>query len=354
MLGHSTATTPTYSSLGSGHSGKRGKSFFLETSTMEEKYDHKTNTIVVNDGDSSGDNASFGSVNKYDSSSEVEEEEPKPQLKIKRSVSQYVKHISEKKETVSPVNAASDAKSPTDDTDRRIMQALTRYQSHLSQLKEIRPVEAAPARAPTPPPVLPPTPPPPPRRALPPDSPAVSVNIGIGSIDFPESSQVLYPTESQTATHVPASLNDTASTLLMTAALNALTQAQGAQTSGDPLTTALAAASAQILAAALNKPPPVPVPVARAPTPPPPPRTPTPPPTPPPKITASVSTETDTPPPSPRVPKDFHDRMRRSGMMALDSNSSGNFLFVHILCQTSRHAFLCIRSCLSDKFLLFS
>eukprot|EP00598_Pedospumella_elongata_P004199 CAMPEP_0184971684 /NCGR_PEP_ID=MMETSP1098-20130426/3887_1 /TAXON_ID=89044 /ORGANISM="Spumella elongata, Strain CCAP 955/1" /LENGTH=496 /DNA_ID=CAMNT_0027493861 /DNA_START=112 /DNA_END=1599 /DNA_ORIENTATION=- len=224
--------------------------------------------------------------------------EVKTPSRIKRPVSMYEKNLSTK-------STSSNGQSPQNNEISTMRHALKRYQSHLSELKEIKA-----------------TPPPPPvevpvqvfERPETPEPASLSVD-SIETVEFPEPT----PVEPFPINHVPGYLSDPASTLLMTAALNALTQAQAqvkvkpqnGQSTRDPMAAALAAASAQIIAATLIRPAPPP-PVESPPTPP---RAPTPPPPPPVIKMNSVSTETDIErPPSPVMAKELHDRMRRSGM----------------------------------------
>ncbi len=182
---------------------------------------------------------------------EVNDQSPgdiKTPSRVKRPISMYEKNLSTKSNTVS-------GQSPQNSEASTMRHALKRYQSHLTELKEIKS---------TPPPVdLPPV-----QVFVRPESPVVSPpepeSLSGESIEtvenFPEP-------EPFPINHVPGYLSDPASTLLMTAALNALTQAQaqvkvqppnGKSTSRDPMAAALAAASAQIIAATLIRPAPPP------------------------------------------------------------------------------------------------
>lgn len=141
--------------------------------------------------------------------------------------------------------------------------ALKRYQSHLFELKEAKPtppVEVPPVKVFV--------------RPETPETPISSVEPATLSIESTETVETFpapipapspVPVELSAINHIPAYLSDPASTLLMTAALNALTQAQAqiqniqaqprnGQSTVDPMAAALAAASAQIIAATLSRP----------------------------------------------------------------------------------------------------
>lgn len=170
--------------------------------------------------------------------------EVKTPSRIKRPVSMYEKNLSTK-------STSSNGQSPQNNETSTMRHALKRYQSHLSELKEIKatppPVEVPPVQ------VF--------ERPETPEPASLSVD-SIETVEFPEQT----PVEPFPINHVPGYLSDPASTLLMTAALNALTQAQAqvkvkpqnGQSTRDPMAAALAAASAQIIAATLIRPAPPP------------------------------------------------------------------------------------------------